>query len=1274
MSPIQRPRRTGNGEAPRQPHVDSEPIKHSPQEQQAKDTLSSMWEDGKQFGGNKEVLNKFEVLLSNLLSKEKELPAELKNIADAWEAEANANTLSKERKLELLEQLDDFLGQQPPEPITNEFGLLTVPKLLSGSDSAPAPDLNTLPHHSWETSTSQPEGPTHNDLDTMDGSPQPVVINTPPTQAPIQPSLGSVPIEIPNNPNQPTAPETSENEESAPSQEPEKSEGAMARLNEIHQNFRQRAPDFLKRFMGESLAEDEEDFQADLKSNAKKLGRTAAKVTGSIFGFKSFYDVPALITQEIATGLARREIKGALSETEQKLDKAEQLGGEIVLQQKVEAVTKAINESNYLTKTKKAELIKKIEAKIRGSEAHRKEIRKQRDTEIAALLNEAITTRVTRQEALKQTLNTAMKASGYGFARGAVYGAMSMYERHKKITEAGTEDGKEQASYFNRFVIDGVKDTFKKMSGGNADTWQGKAANVMSGSMDAARPFLIAAGLGNEMFDEASEAFDLLIEKYENGGSQEVGRTIMDTVFPGAEAAPLDQGQTVDTADTGSDTESTGDTNPDTNDTDVDTGSGAEADVEEVAAEAPPAELTPNTSPETPPPPAEALEQAPTLATVEEAFEGQRELALTKSEDGIIVMINRQLRANPEAFGFDGNTDNAAEVRAWAQKTSMEAARAQELIRTGGDTRLTEDAIGRLSVLAQAKEGGGIEISFFDGETKMTQDELETAKLTYEGGTRPGIVASEGEGSAQRLREVRGLAVESYENSDAPDEYLGGRVELDIQNEQIKGIRIGDITTKEREVVEAMVDMNAASERFGDTLENTTDQIHNTEELTKEIYATYQLIQVLEDKGFGLSPEAEWLRNRLNMQLLGLESIETQTGEALIVDTGTLTPIIEEGQSINRETLSGEIQPTEGIGKLKVRGIPGLKFTYTPDTGQPRMDITTAIESMSSTTIDKAEGLMVDGWRESIQDNATSPAYETGVDLAGRQAYLLTKALDELKDGGHQGSPEAAFLRNQLTTLLGEYGNVLDQDNDMVQQAFRHAQDAGFETGTIVPFSDEDLDSLPAVPRPVTDGGTDNLPPVARPAADAGIQPAVNPGAEQMQSSSGDRLIPRGEDTRFERSIYRSDDGVIKFSYDDKGRVDGTTLRSDFLGRDGSPLSAMPILKEEGVTHREVTNFFLNRRQTDMSTDVFERNIVRLERQEAILEDMQADGLEGTPEYEVLERMNQRGEAEKAKWLSAIKAAREPSEIEVQRAQAQAQLEVQAYEARRARIAAGEDS
>jgi nucleoside 2-deoxyribosyltransferase len=51
-------------------------------------------------------------------------------------------------------------------------------------------------------------------------------------------------------------------------------------------------------------------------------------VAGSVFGLKSFYDVPALITQEIATKLARKNITEALRTTEANFDKEGRMGGE----------------------------------------------------------------------------------------------------------------------------------------------------------------------------------------------------------------------------------------------------------------------------------------------------------------------------------------------------------------------------------------------------------------------------------------------------------------------------------------------------------------------------------------------------------------------------------------------------------------------------------------------------------------------------------------------------------------------------------------------------------------------------------------------------------------------------------------------------------------------------------------------------------------------------------------------------------------------------------
>ena len=99
-----------------------------------------------------------------------------------------------------------------------------------------------------------------------------------------------------------------------------------------------------------------------------------------------------------------------------------------------------------------------------------------------------------------------------------------------------------------------------------------------------------------------------------------------------------------------------------------------------------------------------------------EISEAQIKTGLVKKNDGILKILERQ--------GIEG-------------KAALEAAREAGIVRAGGDTRLTTEAIGRLSVIAEAKPEGGIEIKFFDSETDkmLTLAEAREAGFTYESGT-----------------------------------------------------------------------------------------------------------------------------------------------------------------------------------------------------------------------------------------------------------------------------------------------------------------------------------------------------------------------------------------------------------------------------------------------------------------------------------------------------------------------------------------------------------
>lgn len=107
------------------------------------------------------------------------------------------------------------------------------------------------------------------------------------------------------------------------------------------------------------------------------------------------------------------------------------------------------------------------------------------------------------------------------------------------------------------------------------------------------------------------------------------------------------------------------------------------------------------------------------------------EAGLVKKGDGILKILQRQ--------GVEA-------------KAAMEAAREAGIVRAGGDTRLTTEAIGRLSIFTETQPDGDIEIKFFDTqaakpeEAILTLEEARKAGFTYESSTdvpEPATVAPE---------------------------------------------------------------------------------------------------------------------------------------------------------------------------------------------------------------------------------------------------------------------------------------------------------------------------------------------------------------------------------------------------------------------------------------------------------------------------------------------------------------------------------------------------
>lgn len=262
---------------------------------------------------------------------------------------------------------------------------------------------------------------------------------------------------------------------------------------------------------------------------------------------------------------------------------------------------------------------------------------------------------------------------------------------------------------------------------------------------------------------------------------------------------------------------------------------------------------------------AAAAESAPSV----EIPEAQIEAGLVKKGDGIIKILERQ--------GIE-------------TKAALDAAREAGIVRAGGDTRLTTEAIGRLSVFAQTQPDGDIEIKFFDSETDklLTLEEARETGFTYESGTVPGEIPTDKEIVEHILEPTPDVDV--LVDSPAPNDLLGGTFHLYTDAEKhFTSLDPGD----------------------GDMLTRMNDA---TQELARS--------------GHGESPEAKFIFERYTT-LLKNEDVEPAAG----------LPPSEAAQQAVEEVRAHEAVEAEAAADSeqlrKFNGEAGrVKFVYDKETGE----------------------------------------------------------------------------------------------------------------------------------------------------------------------------------------------------------------------------------------------------------------------------------------------------------------------------------------------------
>jgi hypothetical protein len=944
-------------------------------------------------------------------------------------------------------------------------------------------------------------------------------------------------------------------------EEPQDPEGSPGWRDKLVGSFKLTAERFKKRFKGEVLEEDQEDYEYDKKDYATAIATGVLGVAMTYTGTKAIVDILPFLSQKYFTSKERSNILDTIKEGDYSVEGEEQTQSNV--ETKKQLIAEKIQASEFLTEGKKKELIEKLNGIADKYTGEYATLEEERNAEFAEALKEAIDSRISNTAMLKETLNTALVASGVATLRVAAYTGVSLYERHKRV-QAERKAETRQGGYLQEMVISGFTETIHGLKGGDAETKGGRAMTRIK----AATTLMRAASLGGlaagEIFgDGIQEAINQSIETFESqgliGGATE-HLTEHGAIFLGENFDPNSEVNRV--ADVAA----------------AETAAAAVAGGSEAleGTELPEgAEDLPEANVEVP---TEEIE----LASFDEEVIKSATVGSDSGHNSIVGLLKSQIASNPEQFGYNGDPSG---VDAWASQQALEAARASELIRDGGDTRLTTEAIGKIAVVATTGESGvGIAMIDVDTGEPLDMSAVREAKVfTYEHGSA---------GVADKLTsssiEAPGAVGVEHISVD------GGSVEFSYDGDVVTGIDVGAEALSEAGAaeVESMLGGNEAFEQnMADMLAEQKTDLADT---TARLEAWKRILDTLQENGQGDSAEAMAVRQALQQDLArAMEHAQ----DSDIINTspdGPLVALSREAAKFDADVLAGGSE-TASFDTLTVPGVGEIEFGL-DISGNPTINPDTLLQNAAPSLREAAQNILQEDWEANMDSGFESTADAFKADAT--KLYVLEKALRALESQGQGSSGEALAVRTEMSRLVENLGDKLDQTNDTVQRAV-------VDSNVILTPHTEDAAAIPSsatAPRPEKDipAKADIATPRAE-TAPAPIEPAPEAHAD-------------GEPLK----NFKGEHGRVRFQYDSEGNVTDAHVPPDFVTSRADMDEAGNLF---GMNRDALAAAFENKGWGDESYNEARRVLHQMAtamKQMDIMRDMQAQGLANTAEYAAL--------------------------------------------------------
>ena len=200
------------------------------------------------------------------------------------------------------------------------------------------------------------------------------------------------------------------------------------------------------------------------KEILKQIGKTTIGSAASIVGIKSFYDVPAYVSQKFGVRKDKKEYKEILGDLSKNDISEEEMQnkkvGEVIKLENIEAMEDKIDKMGASEEIKD-KLMQELNSLVENYHEERETLEAGQNEKLTDTLDEYIKTKISGVQATREALNTFFVASGAYGLRGVSYGLMDGVDRYLRLGKEAEKKG-EKVSIIKDIIVGGIKETWQE--------------------------------------------------------------------------------------------------------------------------------------------------------------------------------------------------------------------------------------------------------------------------------------------------------------------------------------------------------------------------------------------------------------------------------------------------------------------------------------------------------------------------------------------------------------------------------------------------------------------------------------------------------------------------------------------------------------------------------------------------------------------------------------------------------------------------------------------